>query len=40
MQNNAGNNPFAEPVVIKSNIQNGTGILGAKNSVFIKATTL
>jgi hypothetical protein len=40
MQNNAGNNPFAEPVVIKSNIQNGTGIFGAKNSVFIKATTL
>lgn len=40
MQNNAGNNPFAEPVIIKSNIQNGTGIFGAKNSVFIKATTL
>jgi hypothetical protein len=39
MQNNAGNNPFAEPVIIKSNIQNGTGIFGAKNSVFIKATT-
>jgi hypothetical protein len=39
MQNNAGNNPFAEPVVIKSNIQNGTGIFGAKNSVFLKATT-
>lgn len=39
MQNNAGSNPFAEPVVIKSNIQNGTGIFGAQNSVFIKATT-
>ena len=39
MQNNAGDNPFAEPVVIKSNIQNGTGIFGAKNSVFLKATT-
>ena len=39
MQNNAGNNPFAEPVVIKSNVQNGTGIFGAQNSVFLKATT-
>ena len=39
MQNNAGSNPFAEPVVIKSNVQNGTGIFGAQNSVFIKATT-
>ena len=40
LQNNAGNNPFAEPVIIKSNIQNGTGIFGAKNVVFIKAVTL
>ena len=39
MQNNAGSNPFAEPVVIKSNVQNGTGIFGAQNSVFIQATT-
>jgi hypothetical protein len=39
MQNNAGANPFAEPVVIKSNVQNGTGIFGAQNSVFIQATT-
>jgi len=40
MQNNAGNNPFAEPISIKSNIINGTGIFGAKNPVFVKATTL
>jgi hypothetical protein len=40
MQNNAGNNPFAEPISIKSNIINGTGIFGAKNSIFVKATTL
>ena len=40
MQNTAGNNPFAEPISIKSNIINGTGIFGAKNSVFVKATTL
>lgn len=40
MQNNAGQNPFAEPVVIKSNVQNGTGIFGAQNSVFLKATLL
>ena len=39
MQNNAGQNPFAEPVVIKSNVLNGTGIFGAQNSVFLKATT-
>jgi len=39
MQNNAGQNPFAEPVVIKSNVQNGTGIFGAQYSVFLKATT-
>ena len=39
LQNNAGNNPFAEPVVIKSNIQNGTGIFGAQNNVFLKAVT-
>ena len=38
-QNNAGNNPFAEPISIKSNIINGTGIFGAKNPVFVKATT-
>ena len=40
MQNSAGKNPFAEPISIKSNIINGTGILGAKNSVFVKATIL
>ena len=40
MQNNAGDNPFAEPVVIRSNVINGTGIFGAQNSVFLKATTL
>ncbi|MDP4290235.1 MAG: DUF4249 domain-containing protein [Bacteroidota bacterium] len=39
MQNNAGNNPFAEPVEIKSNIENGTGILGAQNKVYIKVVT-
>lgn len=39
MQNNTGQNPFAEPVVIKSNVQNGTGIFGAQNSVFLKAST-
>ena len=40
MQNNAGQNPFAEPVVIRTNVQNGTGIFGAQNSVFLKATLL
>lgn len=39
MQNNAGENPFAEPVVIRSNVINGTGIFGGQNSVFLKATT-
>ncbi len=38
-QNNAGDNPFAEPVIIKSNVQNGTGIFGARNSVFMQAST-
>ncbi|NWJ52517.1 MAG: DUF4249 domain-containing protein [Bacteroidetes bacterium] len=37
-QNNAGNNPFAEPVIIKSNVQNGTGVFGARNSVYLKAS--
>lgn len=40
MQNNAGDNPFAEPVIIKSNVENGTGVFGARNSVFLKAATL
>lgn len=38
-QNSAGDNPFAEPVIIKSNVQNGTGIFGARNSVYLKAAT-
>lgn len=38
-QNNAGDNPFAEPVIVKSNVLNGTGIFGARNSVYIKAST-
>jgi hypothetical protein len=39
MQNNAGDNPFAEPVIIKSNVQNGTGVFGARNPVYLKAST-
>ena len=38
-QNNAGDNPFAEPVIIKSNVLNGTGVFGARNSVYLKAST-
>jgi len=39
MQNNAGSNPFAEPVTIKTNVLNGAGIFGAENSIFVKAVT-
>jgi hypothetical protein len=35
-QNNAGDNPFAEPVFVNSNVKNGLGIFAGYNSSFYK----